>query len=649
MRTFGWLVVALLAGACGEAGSGLPVVAPLSEEGAVHQTPSYSPDGSKVAYWSRSTDRANAWDLWLADADLGNPVRLPVTSLAFGAAIWSPDGTTLAAASSDFGLADVVTVTISDATVKRVTTAPGFEVPTGWWPDNDRLSYLASADGSFGSFVVSTSTGVATPLLPGETRPLLGIPSPDGKHIGYNIIDGGKFTIWVADSLGQNPRQLTTEGFESPASPSWSPDSREILYQSSRTGTTDIWVAPIDGSDPRQLTRDVRNDFSGAWSPDGKWVAFLSDRGRQTDVWIVPSAGGEELRITDNVLAERDPVWRPGQPTLSYAVLESSTSIVARNLADGSERRMVPDSVRTTGFWLSPDGTHFLYRIDRGAGTDELVVAPLAGGPETTLVPAGGNIATPAWSPDGSQVVYVSNRTGTDDLWIVETGGTPRQLLNWTGSAELNPVFNGDGSAVIFVSDRESRLTDLWQIPVGGGDPARLTTSGSVQGPSVVPGGRDIFAQTISEEGGILGISRIGADGKTTPVWERTNVLGAGVAPSGDSVAAWVEQPDGSQRVMLLGADGGGGRALLEPGVAPGLWSPDGRSLLYYITVNGAQDIGLLEVATGKTRVLTNTPESEDGGELTHDGAEVVFNRRQTSQRLFSADLSKLLGKGQTP
>ena len=83
---------------------------------------------------------------------------------------------------------------------------------------------------------------------------------------------------------------------------------------------------------------------------------------------------------------------------------------------------------------------------------------------------------------------------------------------------------------------------------------------------------------------------------------------------------------------------------ILSPGDVPGVWSQDGKTLLYTQFVNGAQDIGTVDVATGTRRRLTTTPENEGGSEITRDGKTVVFNRTTVVQRLFAADLARLMG-----
>lgn len=648
MRRGVFAMMFVVLGACGGGDSGndkaMPVVTALSPEGVRILGPSYSPDGKRIAYW---TPASPAWQLWVANADMTSPQKLPVNG-GTNSALWSPDGTRLAVTSADFGPAHAVVVPVAGGEAKRVTTGSGVDLETGWFADGERLAYLMSTGGGggFTSFASSLATGATQRLVPGEQHPYMGTPSPDGSRIGFNVIEGSRATVWVADSAGTNPRQLTKEGFESQRSirMSWSPDGRAILYESTRTGTSDLWVVPVDSGSPRQLTRDVRNDYSGVWSPDSKWVAFLSDRGRQTDIWIVPATGGEERRVTDTPDAESNLAWRPGTNELTFVITSEKAGIWAMDLATGAERRLTPDSIRTAGFYGSPDGKQIDYIIERGGGVQDLAVMPVAGGASHILVSGGGTVQGPQWSPDGKQIAYISDRGGSQDVWIIDVaGGAPRQLTTWPGT-ESSVVWSGDGTKVYFQSDHDTKLGDAWAVAPAGGAPSRITRNGSVGGGVFArPGVADLFATTINPKGGQLTISRVRPDGRMTLVWTRSNAFAQAISPSGDSIVAQVEQPDRTVREMILPVAGGAGRLILGPNDRVSFWSNDGKSMVYTSLVNGVGDIGIFNVTDGTTQRLTTTPESEGGAELTADGKTVLTNRTATIQRIFSANLSKLI------
>lgn len=419
---------------------------------------------------------------------------------------------------------------------------------------------------------------------------------------------------------------------------------------SRRTGTLDLWVIPVDGGRPRQLTRDVRNDRNPTWSSDGEWVAFISDRGKQIDVWVVPAAGGVERRVTDDPVEEEAGLrWRPGTNDLTFVANTVTSGVWALNVESGKETRLTADSLRVEWFNVSPDGKNVNYVILRGGAIHDLAVMPLAGGPSRTLVAGGGTVVEPLWSPDGSKIVFESDRSGTSDIWMVDAaGGPPRQLVSWP-SFDHSPVWSSDGSAVYFVSNRDSRLGDVWQVPVSGGAPKRVTTDGSVGEVTTRPGVPGALAETISPRDGKLTISRMSANGTLSVIWDRSNASARVLSPSGDSLTAQVDQPDGKRRGMILSASGSGGRVVLKPGEQIGNWSNDGQWILYDVSVGGASDIGLLRVSDGTTRRLTTSPENEVGAEFSPDGKTVVFSRRRIVQRIHTIDLATLLTAGKQP
>ena len=649
---FGILGGLLVVSACakgGEGGSGLPAVTLLTPDGANHQASHFSPDGSRVAYWAAG---AKGWDFMAAKADLSEPRTLvPGTPGGNGPnpALWSPDGRFLAFASSAASLLDVAVVPADSGAERRLTDAPGLEIPIQWHPAGDRFGYIATAaGGTFRSFVVALASGVSSPLL-AETRPALGLWSPDGSRLAIQVVAGGSNTIWLADSTGANPKQLTSEGQENlggDVTP-WSPDGSELLYTSRRTGTGDIWVLPVDGGKPRQLTRDVRDDNSPVWSADGKWVAFISTRGQQTDVWVVPAAGGTELRVTDDVAGEDGLQWVGNSHRLAFHTGATASGLWALTVADGKERRITPDSIRVGGFDVSPDGTEVVYQVLRGGGVSELVVVPLAGGTPRTLVTGSAENSDPDWSPDGKSLLFTSNRSGNQDIWVVSSsGGEPRQLTNWPTN-ERNGEWMADGSAVYFVSDHDaSPFSDVWKVPPTGGEPTRVTRIGSVNSVSVSRTSPDVFVSTIGGRAGQFVLSKLLPDGKLQTLWDKSNVFGVshfGLMAHGDTLAVTPELPGGGGfGSYLISTKTGQGRQILGKNEGAGDFSRDGTQLVYAFGAPN-QDLGLYNVKDGSTRRLTNTPENENAHWWTSDGKTLVIHRSVQRRRIATVDLARLL------
>jgi Tol biopolymer transport system component len=648
MRTGLAIVAAGMLAACGGGATRLPPVKALSAVGARDWIPTYSPDGKHLAFWRPTTDSAvPGRQLWVANADLSGQRELPATELFNQPAVWSPDGTRLAFSSAQVGLSNVAVVPFDSGPARLVTHGTGVQVPVSWYADGDRIVTLETAQGgSVSGSVVSASTGRALPLIPGETRPYVGVPSPDGSMIAVNVFVGSQSTIWVADSAGRHARQLTSEGFEgfgNGLAANWSPDSKSILYESRRTGHPDIWVVPAAGGAPRQLTHDVRSDYDGAWSPDGKWIAFLSDRGGQVDVWLVPSAGGQERRVTDSPDNKLDgPLFRPGTSELAFTSREARYGLWTMDLASGAERQIVPDTLIPANR-VSPDGSQVAVVIGLGGNIQALAIVPITGGAMRTIIAGGGSVEDPSWSPDGTKILFGSDRGGSEDIWVVDAAsGALRRVTDWPGY-ENQPAWKGDGSAIYFVADRDSKLGDVWSAPAAGGEPVRLTHAGNVSQLRTREGTSVLIVQTLGDRGGQFAVSRVLPDGSLRAVYDRSNAVPALIAPGGDSVVIGAQQPDGQFRIMLVPVAGGAGRMLLPPNTDPVEFSPDGRMLTYAINPGGQRDVAVLNLADGSSRRLTKTPADEGGGHWTRDEKTLVFARGNNSSRIVTVDVSKLM------
>jgi Tol biopolymer transport system component len=639
--------------ACGERAPSLPEAKALSPDAVRQYGVSWSPDGKRIAYWTPAEDSVLGAQLWVANADFSSPIKLPVIGLATAGnaipATWSPDGSKLAASSSQFGEGDVVVVPSTGGPARRVTVGPGISFNGFWNRDGDRIEIVQTAEGgTIRTASFSLASGKTVPLVAHETHPHVAHWSPDGSHVVYEQFDGPKSTIWVADSAGEHARQLTSEGFESyPAfigTQPWSPDGKEVLYESRRTGTSDLWIVPIDGGKARQLTRDIRNDYFETWSGDGKSVAFLSDRGRKIDVWAVPAAGGTEARVTDTPAEELEPPrFRPGTSEVAFVGSTSLSGVWSADVADGKEARLTPDSLRTSFFNVAPDGKQFDFVIERGGGIQDIAVESIDGGAYRTLTSGGGTVQNPLWSPSGSKIAFASDRAGLGDIFVIDaTGGAPKQLENWPGF-EQQPTWALNDSWIYFVSDRDTKLGDVWKVAPTGGEPARVTHDGVINNLNGRRGVDALFVNTIGQRGGVFPTSRIGADGKLHVIWDKSNSFTAAISPRGDSLISVVDQPSGMTQAMIFPANGGQGRIVLPPSEAPGDWSPDGKLICYYFRAGGTNHIGILTLAGGAKRPLTHSPDTDAGVEWTPDGKKVLFVRYHNVSRIFTADLSKLL------
>jgi Tol biopolymer transport system component len=644
------LVLGLLLSALACGRTDAPAARSLSPEGADHVLAGYSPDGARVYWWQHAGD---AWQLYRSPSDMSAPEPIALSTMnpgeGTGTLLWSPDGTRFAVAATQTApFVSVWVVSAAGRAPRRVSPEGGLAGPLTWNPDGKRLLYLAVLDRNFHTMVVNVDSGAPVRILPNESSPHIAFWSPDGSKLAIQVIKQGHSSIWLADGSGGQMRQVTSEGFESIGVTGfgrgpWSPDGSALLYTSTRSGTSDVWVLPASGSPARQLTQDVRDDKNPVWSADSRWVAFESNRGLQNDLWVVPAAGGDARRVTDDARSEVLLGWRPGTNELAYTTGRLRQTLWAHTLSSGAEHQLTPDSLDVSSFSISSRGVAVI-SIARGGGVADIATLPLGGGAPQVIL-RDSRADPPHWSPDGSRLVFLSTRAGANKhAWIMDADGSGlRRLTSWKES-EGDVLFTDD-STIHLVSDHQSRFGDAWRVRASGGEPVRVTATGGILGLCWQPQRpAELFMASVADAPVTIAMVRLVSGRTLQPVWDRTAAGCALVSPTVDSVfMPTTAGPDVQNMLLPLG--GGPGRMILERNQIARFWSPDGRQILFSYSRTAPYDLGILTVADGSVRRITQTPESEDRSQWSPDGSALVFIRTVPISRITTMDITQLLGK----
>jgi TolB protein len=214
-------------------------------------------------------------------------------------------------------------------------------------------------------------------------------------------------------------------------------------------GNADVYVAAADGHNVRRLTRAPSAEFTPSWSPDGKRIAFTSNRQGRYRIYVmrVDGTGARRVAPSSGAGDAFSPSWSPDGRLIafssSHATPENPEIYVAR-----------------------PDGSG-LKRLTRTKGGVEVL----------------GDDGWPRWSPDGRRIVFSSNRTGNGEVWIMRADGSgQRRLAGLPRRDDWAPAFSPDGSWVVFHSlDARGRSllyvvdpdgTGLRSLGIAGTDPA---------------------------------------------------------------------------------------------------------------------------------------------------------------------------------
>jgi dipeptidyl aminopeptidase/acylaminoacyl peptidase len=273
--------------------------------------------------------------------------------------------------------------------------------------------------------------------------------------------------------------------------PQRSPDGKWVAYTVARAikdtdkNDSDVWMVSWDGSQNIQLTSTPESESHARWSPDNRYLAFLSSRqeAKGGQVWLMNRAGGEATKITDVKGGVSDFAWSPDSKRLVLAV-----SVPDPRDPDDDDKDKKDSDKKKNPLPIVIDRYHFKEDVEgylRGERT-HLYLFDIEAKKAEMLTPGNFDDEYPVWSPDGSQIAFVSKR-GTGDLdrqnntdvYIIDAkaGAQPRQLTT-------SPVADGngrvswspDGKQIAYLTGDELKYYAYTQeklavIPAAGGQP----------------------------------------------------------------------------------------------------------------------------------------------------------------------------------
>lgn len=243
---------------------------------------------------------------------------------------------------------------------------------------------------------------------------------PDGNTLLYNA--GG--SLWLFDLTTKESRKVDTgSAARCNNDHVLSPDGGQVgLSSAGPEGRSLVYVAPLSDGEPRLVT-PVGPSYLHGWSPDGRTLAYCAERGGEFDIYTMPVEGGEETRLTDAPGLDDGPEYSPDGQHIWFNSVRSGLMQVWRMDADGQDQtRMTWDEESNCWFpHLSPDGKQVVYiaykKGDVAPGDHppckhvEIRLMDADGENTRTLVRLFGGQGTlnvNSWSPDGTQLAFVS-------------------------------------------------------------------------------------------------------------------------------------------------------------------------------------------------------------------------------------------------
>jgi len=267
-----------------------------------------------------------------------------------------------------------------------------------------------------------------------------------------------------------------------------SPDGAQIAYAVKTPDLerneyrSTIQLIPTANGEARQLTEGTTRDTTPRWSPDGTQIAFISDRGGSAQLYVTTPAGNEPRQVTDLEHGVTTLAWSPRGDRLVVTSAAGSDQSDAITEWPGGPIRHI-DRLR--------------YRFDVTGYTDgraqQLWVVPVQGAGAWQLTSGSGNTAAPAWSPDGTQIAFVTNRADDIDLsfkshlYAIAVPETLDNAAKEDGARVLDhsaryvgsPVWSPDGARIAYIGLRADAPTggsnNVFVVEAAGGTPENVT------------------------------------------------------------------------------------------------------------------------------------------------------------------------------
>jgi dipeptidyl aminopeptidase/acylaminoacyl peptidase len=284
-------------------------------------------------------------------------------------------------------------------------------------------------------------------------------------------------TITVLAQTAIHPIRLDDIArFREVRDPQLSPDGQWIAYVVATVDTKDdksnshIWMVGYDGNDNRQITFSQDSENSPRWSPDGKYLSFTSSRpgkAKGNQVWLLDRKGGEATQLTELKGRLQAYEWSPDAKRLALVVgdpdpeAESTPSPQAQGSGTGGPPKP-PKPIVIDRYRYKQDGQGYLL----SGRHSYIYLFDIASKKLERLTASKWDESLPSWSPDGTQIAFMSNhasdpdRDPTAQVYVAEAkpGSTERRLTPVTSRGRGRPEWSPDGKWIVFLEGDEKKF-----------------------------------------------------------------------------------------------------------------------------------------------------------------------------------------------
>src|SRR5882724_6313213 len=382
---------------------------------------------------------------------------------------------------------DIWTAPAEGGSAIRLTAHPGVEVFAKFSPDGKWIAFTGQYDGDEQVYVIPSSGGVPRQLTfypaKGPLTPRWGWDnqvygwSRDGKRIFFRSLRDS-WTLPIARLYSVSADGGAAEALPMPEAGSgdYSPDGGRMVYSpqfrdfrsEKRYGggqANVLYIFDLKTSETKRISEGPRPARDAMWIGDS--IYFNSDRDGHFNLYSYGVSSGKTTQVTNS--KQWDVRWPSsdhegrivyeinGELQVLDAKSGKATPISIAVPDDGLARRpsRISAANNIESYELSPKGERALFSA-RG----DIFTAPIEKGPTRNLThSSGAHDKWPAWSPDGSQIAFISDLSGEEELYLVPQDGSkpPQQITSGGSAMRYQPEWSADGKRLAF-GDKDGKI-----------------------------------------------------------------------------------------------------------------------------------------------------------------------------------------------
>ena len=262
--------------------------------------------------------------------------------------------------------------------------------------------------------------------------------------------------------------------------PARAPKTEKIAFSSYRDGMLDIYIMNPDGSDQVNLTRHKAFDSSPVWSPTGEHILFVSNRDGMHDLFLMDADGRNVRRVFKKMAHRREPTWAPDGKRIAYHAEMPQWSIQTATIQGSGGVQVALAEVQGGNPSWSPNGEEIAFVA--GKEGRRIYIVELRTRTERAFLPNQQPwMYSPAWSPDGTKLVFSWLKWGLgnkDAVFVANRDGSGLKQIGKPVLGIFHPAWSPDGEKLVYTEEAVERDRQIVTIDLNTGRKKQLTRRG---------------------------------------------------------------------------------------------------------------------------------------------------------------------------